>query len=143
MSQHSTTGKPATARPRCLWSAGWICDSYDHAATGLGGRLLAAFEEHAGAVGYRSISVGSADGYVERFYLSHGYQQTEYMVKLNADDFDLDLTGLTVLRCRRGNGQVTLNVAADGYSSAARRALVECLGASDRDSVCIFAKELR
>ena len=118
-----------------------IAIAYEHAGSGLGGRLLAAFEGHVRAGGYRRISLGSADGYVESLYLSHGYEQTEYMIELASGDLDLDLTGLAVLRCRRHNGQVTLNVAADGYSAATRRALVERLGASR--IVCIFTKELR
>ena len=43
-----------------------------HNAQGWGGELLAFFERQVAALGYKKISLGSADGYVERFYLKNG-----------------------------------------------------------------------
>ena len=48
--------------------------------SGLGTRLLQAFERAAKEYGAAVISVGSAGGYVEKFYLNNGYQPTEYKI---------------------------------------------------------------
>ena len=37
-------------------------------AVGRGGKLISLFEQCVSALGYKNISLGSADGYVERFY---------------------------------------------------------------------------
>lgn len=52
-------------------------------AEGRGGRLLAYFEQRVKELGFCKISLGSADGYVERFYLKNGYVPKEYKVLRN------------------------------------------------------------
>lgn len=47
---------------------------------GRGGKLLKAFEENAAALGYGTVSLGSAGGYVERFYIKNGYTPVEFKV---------------------------------------------------------------
>jgi len=49
---------------------------------GRGGRLLAFFEDAAGTLGYDRVSVGSAGGYVERFYLKNGFRPIEFKVMI-------------------------------------------------------------
>ena len=51
-----------------------------HNGVGRGGKLLAFFEKQVGSLGYGSISLGSADGYVERFYLKNGYRAVELKI---------------------------------------------------------------
>ena len=49
-------------------------------AHGKGGALLAFFEKQVAALGYKRISLGSAGGYVERFYLKNGYTAIELKI---------------------------------------------------------------
>jgi hypothetical protein len=49
-------------------------------AAGRGGELIALFEEEVSKLGYKNISLGSADGYVERFYIKNGYTPTELKI---------------------------------------------------------------
>ena len=46
-------------------------------AVGRGGKLISLFEQCVSALGYKNISLGSADGYVERFYIKNGYTPVE------------------------------------------------------------------
>lgn len=47
---------------------------------GLGSGLLAEFEKIAAHYGFRKVSLGSAGGYVENFYLKNGYQPICYKI---------------------------------------------------------------
>ncbi len=49
-------------------------------AQGRGGALLRALEGEARRRGYAAVSVGSADGYVERFYRKNGYVPVELKI---------------------------------------------------------------
>jgi beta-phosphoglucomutase-like phosphatase (HAD superfamily)/GNAT superfamily N-acetyltransferase len=114
-----------------------------HTSHGLGSLLLARFEQAAANAGFRTVSVGSADGYVEHFYLKNGYRQTEYMVVIPDGERELlDLDGLDVVRERRaGPGLLVLNIAAaEGYSPARKAALAARLHASHVS--CIFHKPI-
>ena len=51
-------------------------------AQGRGGLLLAHFERQVARRGPHTISVGSAGGYVEGFYLKNGYRPFQYMARL-------------------------------------------------------------
>lgn len=55
----------------------------DHQRNGCGKRLLAAFEKAAVRYGAFDVSVGSAGGYVEKFYIDCGYIPLEYKVWKN------------------------------------------------------------
>ncbi len=48
---------------------------------GLGSRLLICFEDKARRKGFGIVSVGSAEGYVEKFYIKNGYVPVEMHVK--------------------------------------------------------------
>lgn len=52
----------------------------DFQKNGYGKILLAAFEKAASGYGYSLISVGSAGGYVEKFYMNCGFIPKEYKV---------------------------------------------------------------
>ena len=49
-------------------------------AKGRGGKLISLFEQNVAALGYKNISLGSADGYVERFYIKNGYTPIELKI---------------------------------------------------------------
>ena len=53
---------------------------YDHQRKGYGKQLLYAFEQAAKEYGAPAVSLGSAGGYVEKFYIDCGYIPTEYKV---------------------------------------------------------------
>ena len=57
-----------------------IAIRYDHWRKGYGSRLIAEFEKAAKAYGGKAVSLGSAEGDVEKFYISCGYIPTEYKV---------------------------------------------------------------
>ena len=50
-----------------------IAVRYDFWKNGIGSRLLEHFEKAAVLYGAKSVSVGSAGGYVEKFYIDRGY----------------------------------------------------------------------
>jgi len=56
-------------------------------AIGRGGKLLAFFEKCVYNLGFFSIDVGSAGGYVERFYLKNGYKAMELKILVENDDW--------------------------------------------------------
>ncbi len=55
-----------------------IAVRYDYQKKTYGKKLLRAFEEAALEYGATEVSLGSADGYVEKFYIDCGYVPTEY-----------------------------------------------------------------
>lgn len=61
-----------------------IAVRYDCQKNGIGSRLLEHFEKAAELYGAKSVSVGSAGGYVEKFYIDRGYIPQCY--KLWRDD---------------------------------------------------------
>lgn len=56
-----------------------------HRRQGIGSALLAAFEERAGELGFQQVSLGSAGGDVDQFYLENGYEPESVLVRLDAD----------------------------------------------------------
>ena len=57
-----------------------IAVRHDKQRKGYGKQLLQAFEQAAKEYGAPSVSLGSAGGYVEKFYINCGYTPTEYKV---------------------------------------------------------------
>lgn len=60
-----------------------IAVRYDLQLRGYGSMLLSEFEKAAAIYGANSVSLGSAGGYAERFYIKNGYIPTEYKVWKN------------------------------------------------------------
>jgi GNAT superfamily N-acetyltransferase len=110
------------------------------AGRGIGSALLERFEAAVGRAGYARIGVGSAPGYVERFYLRHGYELGEFMVRMPPGVEAPETAGLTILRRRAIDGCVGFNVAAASYTPEAANELKRRLGAAD--VICIFYKAL-
>lgn len=57
-----------------------------HTRQGVGSRLLDAFEAAAADLGYDRVSLGSAGGYVDEFYVSNGYQPESILVRTSRSD---------------------------------------------------------
>ena len=66
---------------------------HPHNGLGKGGKLLAFFETQVAALGYKKISLGSADGYVEKFYLKNGYTPTELKMYAETNDWEAKSKG--------------------------------------------------
>ena len=77
-------GKPSPRAPADLQLSG-IAVVEAHWRQGYGSRLLRFFERQAAKAGYASVSLGSARGYVERFYLKNGYAPTAFAFWVAAD----------------------------------------------------------
>lgn len=58
----------------------------DRRREGIGSRLLERFEGRAAASGFERVSVGSAGGYVDEFYASHGYEPEWILVRRPVED---------------------------------------------------------
>ena len=87
------------------------------AGRGIGSRLIRYFEDACRNHGCTRISVGSAEGYVEHFYLKNGYRPIEFYVTLDHQPTIKSLDGFDVLRTRKTNGRVQLNIRANGYDA--------------------------
>ena len=55
------------------------------ARQGYGSQLLRFFGDQAEQAGYRRVSVGSAGGYVDQFYMKNGYKPFRFMICLPSD----------------------------------------------------------
>jgi GNAT superfamily N-acetyltransferase len=111
------------------------------AGRGIGSRLLERFEVAVRREGYTRIGLGSAHGYVERFYLAHGYEQTELMVTMPPGvPWPPGTDDLPVLRPRSIDCCAVFNVPARGFVPNAAEELRRRLGAAD--VICIFYKTL-
>ena len=82
-------GGPARRQPGCLILRG-IAVAGAHAQKGRGSLLLYRFEEQARAAGFNTVSVGSAGGYVDRFYAKNGYRCVAYLADAPAATADLE-----------------------------------------------------
>ena len=76
---------PTATRSACVctlddFELNGIAVRWDRQRKGYGRQLLRAFEQAAAAYGSPEVSVGSAGGYVETFYMDCGYQPVEYKV---------------------------------------------------------------
>jgi GNAT superfamily N-acetyltransferase len=107
---------------------------------GIGSVLLELFEAAAARAGYARVGVGSAPGYVERFYLSHGYELGEFMVRMPPGVEPPQTAELTILRRRMIDGCVAFNLAAAGHTPEATSELKRRLGAAE--VISIFYKAL-
>lgn len=88
-----------------------IAVRFDNQRNGCGRAMLAEFEKAAKSYGAKAVSLGSAEGYAEKFYISCGYVPTEFKVwengapclKKSFSDFD-DYTSYK----RQGDGFVVM-----------------------------------
>ena len=119
-----------------------IAVNSEFAAQGLGSKLLNFWEDQVANRGDRFISVGSAPGYVERFYLKHGYQPIQYLVYGREDSLAAALTdkGFEVVRTRRVGDSILVNIKTGRYDPDFRDAL--CRDFPIDEAIYIFQKEI-
>lgn len=58
----------------------------DYRRQGIGAELVAAFEKGAANIGVERVSVGSAGGYIDRFYAAQGYEPWTVLVRTPAEE---------------------------------------------------------
>ena len=114
----------------------------EFAAKGLGSKLLAFWEEQVAKRSERSVSVGSAPGYVEHFYQKNGYKPIEYLLYGSALTLAESLTakGYEVLRTRIDGNSVLVNIKTTQYDPDFRDSLQQEFGLDE--VIYIFKKEL-
>lgn len=61
-----------------------VAESYRR--QGVGSELLDAFEKHAADAGFDRVTLGSAGGYVDEFYVENSYEPESVLVRLDADE---------------------------------------------------------
>jgi predicted N-acetyltransferase YhbS len=107
---------------------------------GVGSLLLAAFEERVAAAGFSRVSLGSAEGYVEDFYLQNGYIPVEFQVTTAEQEPPLD-DSLEVVRFRETDEALVLNVASEHGYTQAEKERIRTLTAA-HEVIFIFEKRL-
>jgi len=115
---------------------------WDYMKAGKGGELLAFFDAQVATLGYTSISLGSADGYVERFYLKNGYTPTELKLYVSPDyDNALNETAPYPVAYTQPEGdRLKLVFAVHNYHEMDKTVLCEHFNGSD--AFFVFVKQL-
>jgi len=105
--------------------------------------LLAFFEAQIAALGYASISLGSADGYVERFYIKNGYTPVELKIYVSPDyDPALHANAPHPVAYTQSEGErLKLVFTVDNYQEINKAAL--CNHYSGSDAFFVFVKKLK
>lgn len=89
----------------------------EYTRRGIGSDLVAAFEDAAADAGFGCVSLGSAGGYVDNFYLENGYEPESILVRKAPDESLEEYRNLDfeILRERDHAGVRKLYVAPGGY----------------------------
>jgi GNAT superfamily N-acetyltransferase len=92
---------------------------------GYGSQLLSFFNKQTKRVGYKTVGVGSAGGYVDRFYMKNGYTPIAYMIRLpSGKTGSPDLLTKHAISDERFDGhQQKLYVKIDSLDEVQKRAL--------------------
>lgn len=116
-------------RPDSVELVGIAVDD-DYTRNGVGSRLLEAFESAAAAAGFDRVTLGSAGGYVDEFYLANGYEPESVLVRLHPEDVPGDVhdLGFEILRERTDDGVRKFYVAPGGYDPERVDAVREAFG---------------
>lgn len=114
----------------------------EYTRRGIGSRLLDEFEAAAVELGYDRVSLGSAGGYVDDFYLANDYEPESILVRLHPEDVPehyCDL-GFEILRERDDDGTRKFYVAPCGHDPERVEAVREAFG--DPQAIYIVEKWL-
>ena len=107
---------------------------------GRGGKLLAFFEKRVALLGYASISLGSAGGYVERFYLKNGYRAAELKILVPPGTTWKNHPAFPVVEVQEQGGYDKLVLAVADYFAMDKQELTRHYGGEE--SFFVFTKEL-
>ena len=111
-------------------------------AQGRGGKLLKFFENQVFDLGYRCIGLGSADGYVERFYIKNGYTPLELKILVEGDDWKEKQQGYAfpVAEIQTQGEYTKLVLAVNDYAAMNKDEITQHYGGVD--SFFIFEKKI-
>jgi GNAT superfamily N-acetyltransferase len=114
----------------------------EYTRRGIGSRLLDAFETAATDLGYERMSLGSAGGYVDEFYLANGYEPESILVRLHPDDVPENYRelGFEILRERVDDGVQKFYVTPGAHNPERVEAVREAFG--DPEAIYIVEKYL-
>jgi len=114
----------------------------DHQRRGIGSGLLTEFEACAAALGVSRVTLGSAGGYVDRFYRERGYEPESILVRLPPDDVPENYRdlGYEIVEERMAEGVQKLYVGVDELDHAEVEGVRETFG--DEEAIYIMEKDL-
>lgn len=113
-----------------------------HRRRGIGTALLSAFEDRAAALGFQQIGLGSAGGYVDKFYVENGYSPECVLVRLapETDPSNYRNTDYEISEERIEDGTKKLYVEAAEVDPTAIEEIRAAFG--DSEAVHVMTKEL-
>lgn len=113
-----------------------------HQQRGIGLELLEQFEDRVAALGYRRISLGSAGGYVDEFYIENGYSPESVLIRCeDVDGSERDRTlGYEISAERIDEGTRKLYVEAGEFDPGYLRAVREDFDA--QEAIYSMTKEI-
>jgi len=116
-----------------------IAVEQSHQRQGIGSALLSAFEEQARSLQFQRISLGSAGGYVDEFYIENGYTPHSVLVRLDPDDVPQNYRDMEykIADERMDGCTKKLYVEVDGFDPA----FVEEIRAAFDDSEAVYIME--
>jgi hypothetical protein len=112
-------------------------------ALGRGGKLIALFEKCVSLLGYTNISLGSAGGYVERFYIKNGYVPVELKVYVECDKWKQKSKNyiFPVAYTQTEGERLKLVIMVTDYHAMNKTEITEYY--NGRDSFFVFEKNLK
>lgn len=112
----------------------------DYRRRGVGSALLSAFGDRVNSLGNRRISVGSAGGYVDEFYVANGYAPDSVLVRLDPEDVPENhrTMGYKIVEEQFTNGTKKLYVAVHEYDPELVQKIREAF--DDPGAIYIMAK---
>lgn len=113
-----------------------------HQRRGIGTELLESFEDRVSALGFQRVTLGSAGGYVDEFYVENGYAPESVLVRHEVPDGSeryRDL-GYGISEERIDEGTRKLYVEAGGFDPRYLEAVREDF--DDQEAIYIMTKEI-
>lgn len=117
---------------------------WDYARAGRGSKLLQFFEDQVVKLGFSVVTLGSAEGYVERFYLKNNYEPVSYRICIRGDwdNIHEQASDYSILQImREGERTIVYVPPRGGYNLAEKEAVRTFFGADEVNY--IFEKQLQ
>lgn len=115
----------------------------DRRDRGIGSRLLERFETEAAALGITKVTLGSAGGDVDRFYMSQGYSPSSILVRVTSETLpsDFEDLGYDIAEERHlEDGSVKLYIPVENYEASDLTRIRERFG--DDEAIYIMEKTI-
>jgi GNAT superfamily N-acetyltransferase len=104
-----------------------------HRRKKLGTKMMDAFITEAKRKGLKRASVGSAEGYVERFYQKNKFKPVSLFLRIPKEDIPPAYVrlGYKIMRVRKQKGYLMFNIPTNSYSQMLKRKLQRVFHAED------------